>query len=171
MPNIFGDPVEGEEEVEVNAFGDPIEVDAPAAPQPKPGIMSRIGSALGFGDKESGQNLSDLVTGSQGAAEQAPDPNSWRTKAAVRLKASWDATPDWVKTASRLNPVTGGVANAIMTAPNSKLMDTAVSVVPAIGGSIVGGLLGPGGVAAGGGIGSGVGDALLQTRRILRGGR
>ena len=137
----------------------------PPVEAPKPGIMSRIGSALGFGDKESGQNLSDLVANSQGAP--APDPNSWRTKAATQLKASWDATPDWIKTASRLNPVTGGFANAVMTAPDSKLMDTAVGVVPAVAGTIAGGFVGMPGV--GGAIGSGVGNSLVQARKIFSG--
>ena len=71
---IEGDSPPTDDEAEQLFASAPKPVEAP-----KPGIMSRIGSALGFGDKESGQNLSDLVTGSQGAVEQAPDPNSWRT--------------------------------------------------------------------------------------------
>lgn len=169
---VITDPRTGRE-IEIDANREPTQAEVakifaenpegPAEPA-KPGIMSRIGSAMGFGDKESGQNLSDLVAGGQ-----AQPQDDWRTRAATNFKQTWDSTPDWVKTAARLNPVTGGVANAIMTAPNSKIMDTVVGTGPAIAGSIIGGLGGPGGVVALGGAGSAVGNALTQARRIIRG--
>lgn len=127
---------------------------------PKPGIMSRIGSALGLGDKVSGQNLSDLVANSQGSPGAAPAPaplGQETVDAAVSAiqRSSPYPLPDWV---ARSVLTRGGAAG-----------DMAAQIVPGIAGTMVGAVGGPGTAAAGGAFGAGAGNTLAQVRRNLRG--
>lgn len=134
----------------------------PPVEAPKPGIMSRIGSALGFGDKESGQNLSSLVAGQQaapapGATPAITPPGRETVDAMVSTfqQMSPYPMPDWV-------------ARSVLTR-GGKLGDTAAQVIPGIAGTMVGATGGPGGAALGGGVGSGAGNMLAQLRRNIRG--
>lgn len=163
---VITDPRTGRE-IEIDANREPTQAEvakifaenpeAPAEPA-KPGIMSRIGSAMGFGDKESGQNLSDLVAQSAPTAQQQTAPLPGETVEAfvgAIQRSSPYPFPNWA-------------AKALLTR-GGKLGDTAAQVIPSIAGTMVGATGGLPGVAAGGGIGSAAGNTLAQLRRNIRG--
>jgi hypothetical protein len=113
------------------------------------------------------------VVGEETAAPPAFDPTQpFEPVGPAMDPAVVDAVGEgFAASISAANPMVPPFMSKLMLTKGGKIGDIAAEVVPAVGGTIAGGFLGPGGAAGGGAMGAAAGNALKQAREMVRGER